>query len=910
MIKRSRGSLPVVFHVLNVLQQCLRLPCLVIDNRIAIVANDCYMRISVGSKMADADILSRVEVAGLTECEEQCSKNEHNCKAFTFGVGVKGNGSCEISTRVPMLENLETHPDYDVYLKKRQGSPWCDADRLYARGFVQENENRLTKSNKSKLVSHIRGFSKSSELPLSRGRYDSGSYGLVGIYDLFIDHDGRFLSGDDNHRVMDILANRNQKTASSSPFVTICHRKMQPGRKTMEMLVERVVNCENVYDCRRTCDYEKAFDCKGFNYRVGSSGSKGVCELTATPYFRMNVDRDFLTDPRYDYYERDRNCVPSLWDTTQWTNRGYGKNRQGPWPRVDRNGNEDPSPGLSVHPDIYQSRQEFSRFPDQYTRLNEQFSRDNSHETYNSRENGRPWNGPNWTSSEIHYSGSVYNNSLHDPRIDHKGFPNERSPIFPKYRPEDRSSSQDYDQFYGKYYNYGSAFGYNDNTVPPAKDFPYEEHGKFPGAQKCSIRSATGSKLSRSVLRKTCLARDLMQCEDLCIKELSFSCGSFAFRYNVLTTNPTDNCLLSDLPHQDLNFYTDLEPDRDYDTYVIVQDSKVCRLKKTSNKYSSEECFSRVRSGFGIPTDITKKSMPVDDLGECQFECTASQEFVCRSFVFKYATTDYRAHANDRVSSNCFLTDWPPGEINPANMPDMDGAELYERSSFSYGCEAYPPLPIPDAAVANNRATSTRMDEHCYSEHHRPCRLMPHAVVSFTRADTKSECQQKCSTMRNSVAAPPCMSFNYMIATDNTRNNCLLSDISIRDLRPNVDYTHDEDHLLYTWRDHDPYCRMMVNVPYATPSPEDHGPPFPPTQDDHSNGQTVFNDGPPTLDLPFDPTGSKFRPQDHERDPQTGIVDGDPHFDPGFDFFYPRKELSTFQCYMVNPVTYTWVTWQ
>lgn len=37
--QRYVRTLPVVFHILSVLQQCLQLPCLMIDNRIAVVAN-------------------------------------------------------------------------------------------------------------------------------------------------------------------------------------------------------------------------------------------------------------------------------------------------------------------------------------------------------------------------------------------------------------------------------------------------------------------------------------------------------------------------------------------------------------------------------------------------------------------------------------------------------------------------------------------------------------------------------------------------------------------------------------------------------------------------------------------------------------------------------------------------------
>lgn len=34
----------------------------------------------------------------------------------------------------------------------------------------------------------------------------------------------------------------------------------------------------------------------------------------------------------------------------------------------------------------------------------------------------------------------------------------------------------------------------------------------------------------------------------------------------------------------------------------------------------------------------------------------------------------------------------------------------------------------------------------------------------------------------------------------------MLSDVPIRDLRPGLDYIYDKNHVLYTWKDLDPYC--------------------------------------------------------------------------------------------------------
>lgn len=46
---------------------------------------DCYTRTSIGSKLPDANVVSRAQVESLTECKEECSKNGNNCNAFTYG---------------------------------------------------------------------------------------------------------------------------------------------------------------------------------------------------------------------------------------------------------------------------------------------------------------------------------------------------------------------------------------------------------------------------------------------------------------------------------------------------------------------------------------------------------------------------------------------------------------------------------------------------------------------------------------------------------------------------------------------------------------------------------------------------------------------------------------------------------
>lgn len=36
-----------------------------------------------------------------------------------------------------------------------------------------------------------------------------------------------------------------------------------------------------------------------------------------------------------------------------------------------------------------------------------------------------------------------------------------------------------------------------------------------------------------------------------------------------------------------------------------------------------------------MPADVVRKSLIVNDLGECQTECMTTHDFMCRSFTFK-----------------------------------------------------------------------------------------------------------------------------------------------------------------------------------------------------------------------------------------------------------------------------------
>ena len=144
------------------------------------------------------------------------------------------------------------------------------------------------------------------------------------------------------------------------------------------------------------------------------------------------------------------------------------------------------------------------------------------------------WNR-NWKNSP-RYSDIINDNTYPSSLINYdKEYSDVRSSVssrFGEHSPiqEHISIPNEDEQFRGKFYNYGNAFGYNDNYMSSPRESYYEKHENLQMAQKCSIKIVSGSKLSRSILRKTCVAHDLEQCEEFCINETDFSCKSFAYR--------------------------------------------------------------------------------------------------------------------------------------------------------------------------------------------------------------------------------------------------------------------------------------------------------------------------------------------------------------------------------------------
>lgn len=87
------------------------------------------------------------------------------------------------------------------------------------------------------------------------------------------------------------------------------------------------------------------------------------------------------------------------------------------------------------------------------------------------------------------------------------------------------------------------------------------------------MKSSEGFRLHKGVVRYVYNVPTVTECEKMCTAENKFSCATYSYRYS-----PTirDNCLLCDRPIGQLDYYSDIEPDRDYDIYSMSDDRNMC----------------------------------------------------------------------------------------------------------------------------------------------------------------------------------------------------------------------------------------------------------------------------------------------------------------------------------------------
>ncbi|GAB0088372.1 uncharacterized protein DMENIID0001_027770 [Sergentomyia squamirostris] len=335
-------------------------------------------------------------------------------------------------------------------------------------------------------------------------------------------------------------------------------------------------------------------------------------------------------------------------------------------------------------------------------------------------------------------------------------------------------------------YSPGNRYGQEDR--PQRVDYG-TQWTRRPGTDECSVKSSEGFRLHKGVVRLAYAVPNVRECERMCVSEGKFKCFTYSYRYSGGTR---DNCFLCDRPYNLLDYYADLEPDRDCDIYSMTDDMKSCTKQPAREEQNNAQCFLKAIDGNRFFKSIVRDSLTVKSIGECEWECIKSTKFTCRSFTFRY-----RVHGHDSVIDNCQLSDWPCKDIDKDRHLVADPSfDIYERASYGHGCELQ---PIVDE----------KHQKLCYLGYGSPAKLLSAAIKKVVSAPTELDCKNECIRFRDTTPFK-CYSFSY--GSQASSYNCEMSDLDQSELKLNVHYSHttDRDFWLFAWNPFDFTCRDKV----------------------------------------------------------------------------------------------------
>ncbi|XP_065344573.1 uncharacterized protein LOC135942400 isoform X2 [Cloeon dipterum] len=725
----------------------------------------CFERVAIGRRLAEVSI--SVPLTMLTSCEKKCYEN-NDCRAFSFGMGRHGNGTCEMQVRNSAEKadqrrgrrprKLETtqqpeDPDYDLFERKPECDTPSDSQHPPGEGVTM--------------------------VPPFLGNVDNMGHGQ---------------GHEDN--------NRPGQGAQAG-----CFRRLFSGKKVAPHSIRRSMPVRSVQECEHACLGEKQFLCEGFNLRVDNHGfGRGSCELTDVTSNKLgdSLLKNFVDDYEFSFYERQGGSpqcgpasssshgggnsysgtatfVPSQGPPGGYNNgNGFPPNQrppsypfgqppgkpQGPYGRPGQ-GNYGPGPGSNNFgprpqgpgPNNYGPgpnsfgpgpNNNFGSGPNSYGPGPNNFGPGpnrpgpsnfgpgpNSYLPGNNfvenpyRNSG---GGGNWQQ----FSSSSYGNNR----------PHEQGPISPGSNYNQGQGGWNNNQntvgFYGPAgNNYGGNGGNFNRPLPPPPPPPgYGPNRPPPNGppisgpwnsndDECFARVWSGQRLDKLAIRGSSSHPSMGGCQLECLQAKDFVCRAYSYRHGP-PGSPGDSCILSDRPMPELHPREGLVPDNDFETY------------------------ERILSGRG-----------------CE-------------------------HIAPFPSS----TPWQVPVPTPGESPIKGGNDN----------DPLPPLlatQLPGVQDRPNSLSQTAQD--CYAEYWPSARLSPNVVTVATHAPTLTECLSRCTNSQQKWKTP-CRSLAYRHGVHD--HNCLLSELAQRDLRPNSDFVHDEDKSigdgwrLMAWDWSDERCRV------------------------------------------------------------------------------------------------------
>ncbi|XP_050426859.1 uncharacterized protein LOC126837103 [Adelges cooleyi] len=600
---------------------------------------------------------------------------------------------------------------------------------------------------------------------------------------------------------------------------TMCFTKLVGGRRLTDKYVQRTLPVESKRDCEMFCEYEKEFRCEGFNYRYDTKlSSYSSCQLTAVPTAKLDLSLDFFSDVDYDFYEKNVNVSPICRYLDLAGPVSYGQNRKWGFGGNDQELTlwRDPNPTWIQRNDVGGG---YGNDPVYYDRgsVSPTLGGPNINPFNNFNPTMSP--GPDRQPTSPFECFIKARTGHHLQRNNIIKSLNAQS----LYNCETICASEQ--TFVCNLFSYRYSFTssmdnchlgdkfirqldiYQDLVPDRDSDVFVRNELSQPGCQPrrnwdtdCFERIRSGLTIQIAIIKFSVQAENLHECELMCLHIKHFTCRVFSFRRTSAVIGKwADNCFLTDYPVMDMDPTKHFIEDAGCDIYNRGSFGRGCELDKTLPGLwptSSPPILTTYRPTYGQlppqgpPQFVPGYGPPLDSgYGPPNFPIgpTVPPPFSPTTPTMFTPTKPTGTYVPSQPPTTFFQM---PNEYTPVSGRPQDRQPYPDISIGGSGGGGGGGNPYgQNPQVPQFYGPVTKL---CYISFGGTARLLPPAIRKSMTVDSEMQCKMECNNAREKSYFR-CSTLSYF------GGYCDMSDIEMRDLRPNQDFSEDQRFLLFTW---------------------------------------------------------------------------------------------------------------
>ncbi|KAI5699733.1 hypothetical protein M8J75_007770 [Diaphorina citri] len=285
----------------------------------------CFRRVVTGRRLIDRYVRVAIPCDTLGHCEIACSiEKSFFCEGFNFRFDPSGQGrsSCQLTAipveRLDLTIDFDSDLDYDFFERDRNAPPGCEhwsgmgyGVSVPTLGYTPNTYQPASKSH------HDLWHNKDPSYPTkSPPTYSGGGGGGWNNYNYNqIPPSGGGTSKVDvgDKKVYSVYYGGSNIPSTPTPGVAQpdeCFIRSRSGFRLDRRTVVISLSAPTLYECEIACANEKKFQCNLFSYRYSASATLDNCNLSERNARVINLYYDIVPDRDYDIYERNEYGTP------------------------------------------------------------------------------------------------------------------------------------------------------------------------------------------------------------------------------------------------------------------------------------------------------------------------------------------------------------------------------------------------------------------------------------------------------------------------------------------------------------------------------------------------------------------------------------------------------------------------